>query len=158
MRLLLLSCFLVLGGCGRYAEFTLPQLERTHETVRWQWDVRAEPVMARGAKGDWDSVDVLNPSVVQGPGGWWNLYSGYDGRAWHTGLAMSPDGLQWTRRGKVLSPDAQTWEGETTSRLTGPCWRMERRTRTGIRAGGCRASALQPRATVFDGRRTALRC
>jgi predicted GH43/DUF377 family glycosyl hydrolase len=39
------------------------------------------------------------------------LYSGYDGATWHTGAATSPDGLQWTKQGRVLSPDPQTWEG-----------------------------------------------
>jgi predicted GH43/DUF377 family glycosyl hydrolase len=57
-------------------------------------------------------VDALNPSVVRALGSFWNFYSGYDGRTWHTGFAVSEDGLQWTKRGKVLSPDPNTWEGD----------------------------------------------
>jgi predicted GH43/DUF377 family glycosyl hydrolase len=40
----------------------------------------------------------------------WNFYSGFDGSVWHTGLAMSKDGVHWTRRGKVLSPDDNGWD------------------------------------------------
>jgi predicted GH43/DUF377 family glycosyl hydrolase len=56
-------------------------------------------------------VDALNPSVINGPDGQLlNFYSGFDGRTWHTGLATSSDGVSWTKRGKVLSPDPRTWE------------------------------------------------
>jgi predicted GH43/DUF377 family glycosyl hydrolase len=41
----------------------------------------------------------------------YNFYSGFDGRTWHTGLATSPDGIEWRKQGKVLSPDPATWEG-----------------------------------------------
>jgi predicted GH43/DUF377 family glycosyl hydrolase len=66
--------------------------------------------MARGP--EWDRVDTLNPSVVRIASGYFNFYSGYDGGVWHTGIASSSDGLAWTRRTKVLSPDASTWEGD----------------------------------------------
>jgi predicted GH43/DUF377 family glycosyl hydrolase len=72
-----------------------------------------DPVIFHGGPGNWDSVDVLNPSVVKQPSGvLTNLYSGYDGKAWHTGLAHSTDGVHWTERRKVLSPDPATWEGD----------------------------------------------
>ena len=57
------------------------------------------------ARGDWDSSDVLNPSVIQYQGQLWNYYSGFDGKSWHTGLATSVDGFSWRRMGKVLSAD-----------------------------------------------------
>jgi predicted GH43/DUF377 family glycosyl hydrolase len=57
-------------------------------------------------------VDVLNPSVVKRQGVYYNLYSGFDGKTWHTGLATSSDGLTWTRQGKVLSPAPNSWEGD----------------------------------------------
>ena len=60
-------------------------------------------------RGDWDSVDVLNPSVVRFRNAYLNLYSGYDGHTWHTGLATSSDGLHWQKQGRVLSPSG--WEG-----------------------------------------------
>jgi predicted GH43/DUF377 family glycosyl hydrolase len=58
------------------------------------------------SRGDWDSEDVLNPSVVRFRGEYWNLYSGYDGKTWSTGVATSKDGIQWAKQGKILSPDA----------------------------------------------------
>ena len=73
-----------------------------------QFTARAEPVLERGK---WDSSDVLNPSVVEHDGHFFNFYSGFDGRIWHTGLAVSPDGVRWSKQPKpVLSPDAGTWE------------------------------------------------
>lgn len=66
--------------------------------------------MTRGAQGDWDAVDVLNPSVIQRDKTYYNFFSGYDGRIWHTGLAVSGDGVHWQKQGDILSPDAGTWE------------------------------------------------
>ena len=78
----------------------------------WQWTAQAQPILSPGAKGKWDSSDVLNPSVLEFDGQLLNLYSGFDGKTWHTGLAVSPDGIAWTKRGKILSPDPATWEGD----------------------------------------------
>jgi predicted GH43/DUF377 family glycosyl hydrolase len=66
--------------------------------------------LTRGEQGQWDSIDVLNPSVVWRDGKFWNLYSGFDGHTWHTGLAVSGDGLAWVKQGRVLSPDPSSWE------------------------------------------------
>jgi sucrose-6-phosphate hydrolase SacC (GH32 family) len=35
---------------------------------------------------------------------YWNFYSEFDGKAWHTSAATSPDGIAWTKLGRVLSP------------------------------------------------------
>ncbi|MEI9814599.1 MAG: hypothetical protein WDO18_19025 [Acidobacteriota bacterium] len=51
--------------------------------------------------------DVLNPSVVRFRDAYWNFYSEYDGKAWHTAAATSPDGVTWTDLGPVLSPRAE---------------------------------------------------
>jgi predicted GH43/DUF377 family glycosyl hydrolase len=104
-------CWTLLTGCARYSEFTLPVLSGGPGRVSYEWDVRSEPVLTRGEPGSWDSVDALNPSVVQVNGVFWNFYSGYDGRVWHTGLATSRDGLEWSKLAKILSPDAAAWEG-----------------------------------------------
>jgi len=66
-------------------------------------------VLTRGASASWESTDVLNPSVVRFHGQYWNLYSGFDGRTWHTGVATSSDGSLWQKRGRVVSPEG--WEG-----------------------------------------------
>ena len=61
--------------------------------------------------GDWDSSDVLNPSVVRKENQYDNFYSGFDGKSWHTGLAVSSDGVHWRKQGRVLSPQPESWEG-----------------------------------------------
>jgi predicted GH43/DUF377 family glycosyl hydrolase len=109
---LLLLGVLNLIGCANYRDFTLPE-QPGGPSVAWRWHARAEPVLTRGAAGDWDSVDVLNPSVVYQHGAYYNFFSGYDGRAWHTGLAVSADGSAWRVEARVLSPDPHTWEGRT---------------------------------------------
>jgi predicted GH43/DUF377 family glycosyl hydrolase len=101
---------LLLTGCGGYADFTLPILPPS-APVQFSFDAQPDPVIARGAPGEWDSHDALNPSVVQRNGAYFNLYSGFDGATWRTGLALSDDGGRWRKQGKILSPDPRTWEG-----------------------------------------------
>jgi len=100
----------LLAGCGRYQDFTLPE-QPGGPDISWQWEARAEPVLMRGAPGEWDSSDVLNPSVIRQGEAYYNVYSGFDGHTWHTGLAVSADGITWRKEGTLLSPDPQTWEG-----------------------------------------------
>lgn len=100
---------LSLAGCGEYADFTLPRTQGGG-SVTFAFEAQAEPVLARG--GGWDSKDVLNPSVVRGPSGLLNFYSGFDGRTWRTGVAESRDGLSWSKRPSVLEPDSKGWEGD----------------------------------------------
>lgn len=96
---------LALTGCGRYSDFSLPRQAGSPAAVRLEWHARPDPVLLPGAKGDWDGVDVLNPSVIKIDGTYWNAYSGFDGKDWRTGLATSPDGLQWTKLGPILAPE-----------------------------------------------------
>jgi predicted GH43/DUF377 family glycosyl hydrolase len=100
-----------LAGCGQYADFQLPHPQGSAEPVEWSWTAAPAPVLKRGAETAWDSHDVLNPSVVPRNGLYFNFYSGFDGETWHTGLATSPDGENWQKSGKVLSPEASSWEG-----------------------------------------------
>ena len=96
-------------GCGRYADFTLPPPELGGPRPPFSWQPSPQPVLRRGAPGEWDSSDALNPSVIRFHGQYLNLYSGYDGHTWHTGLAISDDGIQWRKQGRILSPSG--WEG-----------------------------------------------
>ena len=99
------------SGCGNYRDFTLPAQAGGPE-IHWRWKADPNPVLSRGSSGEWDSVDVLNPSVFRHSGEYWNFYSGFDGKTWHTGLATSADGITWRRQGRILSPDPATWEGD----------------------------------------------
>lgn len=104
MKRVLAIVFAVLCcSCGKYAAFTLPAPDAAGPRAPFHWEASPEPVLSRG---DWDSGDVLNPSVVKFHGEYWNLYSGYDGTTWSTGLATSADGIHWTKKGRILSPDA----------------------------------------------------
>jgi len=81
--------------------------------VNWRWEARNEPVLGRGSPGDWDAIDVLNPSVIRQGEAYYNLFSGYDGKVWRTGLAVSADGVAWHKEGPILAPDARTWERDS---------------------------------------------
>jgi predicted GH43/DUF377 family glycosyl hydrolase len=94
---------LLLASCGRYSNFTLPAPEAAGPKGPFHWEVASQPIISQG---DWDSGDVLNPSVIRYRDEYLNYYSGYDGRTWNTGVAASSDGIHWTRRGKILGPDA----------------------------------------------------
>jgi predicted GH43/DUF377 family glycosyl hydrolase len=107
--LVLLAC-LLLAGCGRYDDFQLPSIERAPAAGSFLWEAQRTPVLTRGPAGEWDSVDALNPSIVRTSQGYFNFYSGFDGKTWHTGLATSADGITWTKAGKGLSPEG--WEGD----------------------------------------------
>ncbi len=97
-----LAAFTVLSGCGHYSDITLPAPQATGPAGPFTWEPTAAPVIARG-----EASDVLNPSVVRFHDAYWNLYSEFDGKAWHTSAATSPDGLAWTKLGRVLSPQAE---------------------------------------------------
>ncbi len=98
-------------SCGRYRDFSLPARNGQPAAAVWNWQAQPAPVLEPGGTGQWDSSDVLNPSVLRFGSGLFNLYSGFDGNTWHTGLAVSPDGEHWSKRGRVLSPGPAAWEG-----------------------------------------------
>jgi len=113
MRIAALAALVLLcSSCGRYRDFTLP-LQPGGPSVNWRWEARNEPVLGRGSPGDWDAIDVLNPSVIRQGEAYYNLFSGYDGKVWRTGLAVSADGVAWHKEGPILAPDARTWERDS---------------------------------------------
>jgi predicted GH43/DUF377 family glycosyl hydrolase len=112
MRAAALGIAFVLCGCGRYRDFILPLEPGSETKVAFEWKAAPEPVLSRGAPGEWDAGDVLNPSIVKANGVYFNLYSGFLNTTWRSGLATSRDGLHWEKRGAILAPDATTWEGD----------------------------------------------
>jgi sucrose-6-phosphate hydrolase SacC (GH32 family) len=80
-------------GCGRYSNFTLPEVHGGGASTTFRFLADPEPVLTRD-----EFQDALNPSVT----GRMNLYSVYDGRQWHTALATTDDGMHWQKQGIVL--------------------------------------------------------
>ena len=111
VRPLLLTCAVLTTACTPYRDFTLPPPEGSHTPVQLSWRPNRDPVLSPAAPPAWDSVDVLNPSIVKYAGLYWNFYSGFDGRTWHTGVATSEAGTAWSRLERVISPDPARWEG-----------------------------------------------
>lgn len=116
------SLTLCLLSCGHYADFTLPKLDAP-PPAPITLALQPKPVLSPGGPGEWDSSDVLNPSVVFHDRQFWNFYSGFDGATWYTGLASSPDGFAWTRRGRVLAPDPDSWEHRYIAANGSAIWR-----------------------------------
>jgi predicted GH43/DUF377 family glycosyl hydrolase len=99
---------LLAAGCGHYGDFELPA-PSGFANISWNWQSLERPVLRPSG---WDSRDVLNPVVIRFRDELVNLYSGFDGKTWHTGLALSADGIEWRKLGRVLSPAANTWEAD----------------------------------------------
>jgi predicted GH43/DUF377 family glycosyl hydrolase len=105
-----LAAVLLLTGCGRYADFTLPPVSGGDPNLTFAFDALPAPVLGRNST--WASGDALAPSVVRWGGRLLNFYSGYDGATWRTGLALSSDGVHWGGRPAAeMAPDPHNWEG-----------------------------------------------
>jgi predicted GH43/DUF377 family glycosyl hydrolase len=121
MRRACAAALFLLAGCRRYADFRLPPLAPGDERRSFTWEARADPVLARGSAGEWDSSDALNPSVIRTENSLFNFYSGYHDGTWRTGLASSADGITWRKLGMVLEPNSSTWEGNYIA-ANGSAW------------------------------------
>ena len=112
-RFLVLVSALVLSACSRYAAFRLPPPRSQGPQPPFRFEpLNDTPVLARGPAGQWDSIDVLNPSLVEFQGQLWNFYSGFDGHTWRTGAAVEESGA-WRKLGVALEPggSGRSWEG-----------------------------------------------
>jgi predicted GH43/DUF377 family glycosyl hydrolase len=101
--LILISCF----ACGRYADFTLPQLP-SGQAQKLNLSLNQNPLPVLPTHSE---KDVLNPSVLFYQSQFFNFYSEFDGHTWHSAQATSPNGTAWIKEGRFLSPDPSTWEG-----------------------------------------------
>lgn len=98
---------------NQYTYFYLE--EPTHLVADISFEIiekRNEPVLRHGEKGEWDGVDLLNPSIILKDGILYNYYSGFDGSVWRTGLATSYDGIKWKKyqNNPVLDLDKNGWD------------------------------------------------
>ena len=59
-------------------------------------------VINLGAGGAVDDDHVFSPSIIYRNGLFWLYYSGYDGTSHRICLAISPDGLTFTKKGVVI--------------------------------------------------------
>src|ERR1017187_7444883 len=100
--------FFFAAGCGRYANFTLPEVPGGDPSLVFRFMAEPEPVLTRD-----QFRDALNPSVA----GRVNLYSVYDGQ-WHTALATSEDGMHWRKQGIVLRAAAGDYIAANGSTLS----------------------------------------
>lgn len=90
----------------------------TASDLRGTWTkYGSNPVIALGSGGAFDDEDCFFPCVVYDPDDadpdylWKMLYGAHDGTTTTIGYASSPDGLTWTKRGKVLDVGAASaWD------------------------------------------------
>ncbi len=62
------------------------------------WDLNpANPVLRRGAPGEWDDVGAALGAVIHDDSGFRLWYGGSDGQVSRVGYATSPDGSLWTK-------------------------------------------------------------
>jgi predicted GH43/DUF377 family glycosyl hydrolase len=107
VKAVILCLSLVLAGCGRYADFSLPPVPGGDPMLTFSLEANPQPVIEYGADSD-----ALNPSVVRTSSGLMNFYSAFDGRTWRTVLATSEDGIHFQPGQTIQRPDPRTWEGD----------------------------------------------
>jgi predicted GH43/DUF377 family glycosyl hydrolase len=69
-------------------------------SVEGPWTAEPQPMLERGARGNWDDEYITSPSMVRTDGGYLLFYdaSGQaDPTAFRIGLATSTDGIHWTK-------------------------------------------------------------
>lgn len=77
------------------------------------------PVLKAGIYGSWDDNSVSLPDVIKTSSGYLMLYRGVgeDGVG-RTGLAISTDGVQWTKKGMINLPRS-SWDAYYTQYVSG---------------------------------------
>lgn len=86
--------------------------------ITWKRDTVNNPVFNPGASGQWDDKSVFGPNVLRIGNIYYMWYVGAttSGTSEATGVATSPDGINWTRHAAnpVLVPSSGAWDTEWT--------------------------------------------
>jgi hypothetical protein len=77
----------------------------------------ANPILAAGAKGEWDAGGIERVAVIRLRPGDWRMWYANAGPGRHSlGLATSKDGVAWTKyAGNPVFQPTEPWEGEYLS-------------------------------------------
>ena len=93
VRLCFVITFFLCAGqlCSGYAEdtFSILPVAGVHVNSDFYTILEYNDQIVLDTGNGWDSEDVLNPSVVEYQGTFFNYYSGRNGNVWRTGLAVS---------------------------------------------------------------------
>jgi len=95
------------GGISRKVNFRIGYAT-SPDGVRWTkigGSAGAGAVLGPGDEGSLDAKGVAHPHVLNIGGNYHMWYEGYDGTTWRLFAATSPDGLNWSKQGVILSPD-----------------------------------------------------
>ena len=115
VRLCFVITFFLCAGqlCSGYAEdtFSILPVAGVHVNSDFYTILEYNDQIVLDTGNGWDSEDVLNPSVVEYQGTFFNYYSGWNGNVWRTGLAVSSDGESWNKTdGFLLDIREDYWD------------------------------------------------
>ncbi len=104
---------------------TSPQLLSAQDAARGWVKSAKNPMLSLGASGDFDSQNIMSPSIIKEGGKYYLFYGGgpsgpktkEDYVNYQLGLALSDDGETWTKRGKPLLPLGERDNFHTTPAL-----------------------------------------
>ncbi len=119
-------CFYYEGGGNQGRQIGLAT---SKDTINWR-KVGDSPVLPKGSKGEWDSKYVTDPDVLIVKGEWIMYYVGSDGTGEKIGLAMSRDGIHWTKHpdNPIFVPADEGWDSKNVMQPSvipgGDKWRM----------------------------------
>jgi predicted GH43/DUF377 family glycosyl hydrolase len=82
--------------------------------ITWKRDTVNNPVLNPGASGQWDDKSLFGPNVLRIGNAYYMWYVGAttSGTSEATGVATSPDGINWTRyaANPLLVPSSGAWD------------------------------------------------
>ena len=81
----------------------------SRDGIHWE-KIGENPILDVGPAGAWDSMVAKLPAVTKHDGKYYMFYSGRDGKTKQIGLAMSEDGVHWTKA--AANPVLASRQGE----------------------------------------------